>query len=135
MQPSKFIQSSDYLSIGSNGNPTITLNIPASISIPTGTTWSDLSVIPIPSEYDGKALRINMNYSKSIEYYYGTTLYIMDTDSTGVPYYILIQTRTSPSSELILEASIYNQKFPAATIITNAVGGLITAEVRTLVIS
>ena len=135
MKPSEYIQSSDYLSIGSDGNPTATLTIPGSISILTGTTWSISTTVSVPSQYNGKALRINMNYSKSPDYYYGTTLYAMDTDSTGYPYYILVQASRISASELSLTASIFNNKFPASTITTNSVGGLITAEVRTLVIS
>jgi len=136
-KPGLFIQSSDYASIGSDGWPTVSLTIPNSVSIPTGNTVTYSQDVTVSGEFNGKGIRANVSFSKGAGYYYGTTHYILETASSpgGAEYYILINIRRISQTVLRIEASIFNDLFPTTTMITNATGGTITAEVRTTVLA
>ena len=131
-KPENFILSTDYPTLKNDGNSSISITIPASITITAAEGyWQSTESITVGSI--GSFIRPTIKSSRNNKEYVVRNLYELGTASSpvGANYYIIIDVYRKNSTTMEVSVFIPNNLYPATTLVTENITETITVKLAT----
>lgn len=132
--PKKFTLSSDFATLSNDGNITVQLIFPASVSIPASGSYSHTVQTTATVGSLGAVTRAQIETSVSPGLWFvGSGMQYVITGGGGVAYQTVVQATRINSTQVTVTATAYNSSFGGATLVTSSTAQIINVRLNTFI--